>query len=159
MWRISEWQTSRWRGLGRQVHRLEGTAALVMDHAQLLDQREVLGLFGERAGASPAFDVGREGGAADRAEHDIASADHEVAFGVAGAQREFGRGGGDDLGDQIRVESDDQVVHLAPGCRQHVARARMEHAHPGAGEQPERGEMDVLDVIVRQHARPGRAGW
>ena len=119
-----------------------------MDHTELLDQREVLGLFGERACAAPAFDVGCEGGAADRAEHDMAPADHEVAIGIAGAQREFRRGGGDDLGDQIRVDSDDHVVHLAPGCRQHVARARVEHAHPGACEQPERGEMDVLDVIV-----------
>ncbi len=137
-------------GLGRQVHRLERPATLLVDDVERLDQAQVVALLGERAGPSAAVEVRAERRAADRREHHMAVADHQVVGRVASAQRERRRRRGDRLDDHVGVEPDAILDHGAARCAQPFASARFEHPHPGVAKQPQRCIVDRLDLVGRQ---------
>ena len=74
-------------GLDRQVRRLERAPTLLVDDVEGADEPDVVDEVGGVAGAPAAIQVADEGGAADRAEHEVRAAEDDVRA------RGCGRGG------------------------------------------------------------------
>ena len=100
----------------RQVGRLEGTAAFLVDDVERADDPDVVDEIGEVAGAPAAIDVTDEGRPANRAKHEVRAAEADVAVGVPGVQLELRWRQRDERLDLGRIQPDvpAQPVHLAP---------------------------------------------
>ncbi len=77
--------------LDRQVGRLERPATLLVDDVERADQSHVVGEIGDVARSPAAVEVTHERGPADRAEHEVRPAEHDVPLAVSGEQPELPR--------------------------------------------------------------------
>ena len=92
--------------LDRQVRRLEGAAALLVDDVEAADDADVGVEVGGVAGAPATIDVGHERRPADRAEDEVPIPEHEAALRVPGVQLEARRGERDERLDLLRIQAD-----------------------------------------------------
>ena len=91
--------------LDRQVGRLERPATLLVDDVERADQPHVVGEVGDVARSPTTVEVAHEGRPADRAEHEVRAAEHDVALRVSGVQPELARRQRDQRFDLGRVEA------------------------------------------------------
>ena len=131
------------------VDRLDRVAGEEVDRVERLGQPQqvlVVGAVADPAAVVQVSDVGR---AADRPERHPVATDPEVVGGIPGVERELGRGGLDRLGDHVRVEADALGAGLdgRPGRHEQVARLGVEEVHPDLGQDPERPEVDRLQLV------------
>ena len=138
--------------LGWQVHRLERAAPFLVHHPERLHHTQEVLLQRMRAGAPTALQVAGERGSTHRAEDHAAAADGEIVGRVARRQRERRGRVAQRIVDQTWVEADDLVVHGASGGGQVAASGGVQDPHTGRAQHLQRGRMDVLDVVVGQHA-------
>ena len=139
-------------GRHRQVGRLEGPAALLVDDVERADDAEVVEEVGVIAGPPAALDVGDERRPADGAEHDVAVAEPDVPLRVAGVEPEGRRGERDELLDLAGIEADVATGPVDGGAAalEQVEGAVAEDLDADLGEDPERGSMERLDLVGRE---------
>jgi len=140
-------------GLDRQVVRLERATTFLVDDVEGADDPHIVDEIGKVAGAPAAIEVADEGWATDGPEDEVRSPEADVALRVPGVQLELGRCGRDQRLDLTGIEPDvpGQPVDRRPGCPERVERAIAEDLDADLGEDPERGMVDRLDLVRRQH--------
>ena len=133
----------------RQIRRLDGAAALLMDDVQRLHQLDVVAHIGGIAGPPPAIEIIGEGRPADRAEDKLVAADDDALGGIAGLDGEGGRRLGDlglDHGG-IAAHPLRRLIHLRPGSPEDLPALLMHDLDPDLGQETGRGPVDRLEMI------------
>ena len=138
--------------LDRQVGRLQGPAALLVEDVDGSDEPHVVDEVGEVARPPAAVEVAHERRPADRAEDQVRAAEEHVALGVPGVQPELARGRRHQRLHLRRIEADHprRPIHLRSGPRERVERPVAEDLHPDLGEDAQRRHVDRLDLVRRQ---------
>ena len=136
----------------RQIRGLQRAPAFLVDDVERTDDADVVDEVGEVAGAPATIDVRDERRPADRAEHEMAGAEDDVPFRVARVERELGRRGRDELLDLGGVEADvaGEAVHSGARPGKRVEHAIAQDLEADLGEDPERGPVDGLDLVLGQ---------
>ena len=98
---MSRWRVSTGRSVGSS-----GPPPSWWMTSRAADQPDVVDEVGDVAGAPAAVEVGHEGRAADRAEHEVVAAEEDVPLRVPGVELELTGRQRDELLDVIRVEPD-----------------------------------------------------
>jgi hypothetical protein len=101
---------------------------------------------------SSAVEVAHERGTADRAEHEIRAAEQHVPLRVAGVQLELARRLRDQGLHLPRIEADVPGCPVDPctGTRECGERPIPEDLHPDLGQDPQRRQVDRLDLVLGQ---------
>ena len=150
-----------------EVDRLDGVARQEVDGVERLGQAQQVLVVDAITDPPPVVEVGDVGRAADRPEGDPVPAELDVIGGIPRVERELRRRRPDQLGDHVRIEPHAERVgrRLGAGGAQDLARVRVEEVHPDLGQDPERAQMDRLELVGRHdlgRAEPDprlRPGW
>jgi hypothetical protein len=78
----------------------------------------------------------------------------KIVLGVAGAHVELARGLGRLLEQEVRVEPDEGILHLAAGGAEEVERAGMVELDPDLGHQPPPAPLDRLKRPLGEDLEP-----
>lgn len=135
---------------GMDIDGLDRITAGRVDHVVGLGELDQLAVVFLIAGATAAVAVGDERRACDLGEDQIVAADLDVAYRVAGMQREAGRGRRDHLGDQAAVEAHavGAGADIGAGCLHQAAGFRQDDIHSDLFEHRQRCLVDRLDGLV-----------
>ena len=119
-------------GLDRQVGRLEGPAALLVDHVEGPDQPYVVAEIGDVACPAAAIQVADERRPADGAEHDVGAAEDHVSVRVPGVQPELTWRERHELLDlgRLHPHGPRTAVDHSTSTDKRVKRPVAEHLHP-----------------------------
>ena len=139
-------------GLDRQVVGFDRSPTLLVDDVERADEPDVVAEVGEVAGPASAIQVVGEGRTADRREHEVAAAEDDVPLRVPRVERELAGRGRDQRLDVGRVQAHlpGASVHHRAGSGERVQGSVAQDLHADLGQDPQRREVDRLDLVVRQ---------
>jgi hypothetical protein len=139
------------------VHRLHGVAGQEVDRRQRLAQAQQVLVVLAVADAPTTVQVGDVGRATHGPECHPVATDGQMMGRVPGVQRELARGGGDQLGDHLRIEAHALIVRrrLGAGRLERIARIDVEEVHADLSQDAQRGGVDGFEFVGRDDV--GRA--
>ena len=123
-----------------------------MADVEALGQAKEVAKIREVARAAAAVEIADIGCAADDGEGDGVSADFDVAFGIAGMQRETGRQAGYQVFDQARLETHSRALALdcGAGLAPHLASLGQQEIDADLLQHLQRGGVNGLDLVGRK---------
>src|SRR5215469_8566271 len=135
----------------RNLHRLAHAAAREMDGRRHVREFDEVGQILERTVAAPALDVAHERRTADRREHRGIAAEADVTLGIAGEQREFLGGRGEQGSRQAARYPHALALHVRTSAPPQLQRLRIApELDPDLLEDRLRIRLDDLDRIKAQ---------
>ena len=145
--------------LGRQIERGEGADPHDVDDVEHLFELHEVAELGIGPGSPPPVEIAGEGRPGDRREVDGVATHLDVARRIARMEGEDGRCGGDRLLHKARFQENHLrgLVHAGACLFQKTAGLAIENLHAEFVENPERGAVNGLDLVVRER-RNGREG-
>ena len=135
------------------IERIDGGAARRVHGVEELRELHEIARILQRAGPSPAVEVGAVGRPAHRREGDPLAADADVVGGVARMEGEFGGRRLQRLLDDVAPDPHPLAIDPRTRLLQDVARLGQQHVHADLFQHLQRLAVDGLDLVIGEDAR------
>ena len=139
-------------GVGGQLHRRHHLVADDVDGVEVVREADEVLVVTQVPVASPAHPVVHAGRPCDEAESHVVAAEDQPLVGVSSGDRERRGGGREQLAHETAVHAHRarRFVHLRAGRLEHAPRAGTHQLDAELFQDPHRGRVDGLDLVLAQ---------